>query len=162
MSHASPAQLHDIAVWRVQKILNEYEQVATLNRAHGADLARTPESGIANTVRDAVATQRQAELLEIHKGWPGSAGGGQVQLQRFASADPARNRRRFWRMFQTLIHEYVHTITHSRYSAYADSLGDPRGHTLREGVTDVFDGQVPKVLQIAPEPLAVSCCGYAA
>jgi hypothetical protein len=111
--------------------------VAELNREHGADLTRSPEQGIATGVRDEIARRRTVELLEIHKGWPASAGNGQVHLQRFVRSDATQNRRQLWRLFQTIIHEYLHTLTHARYSRYAHSLGDPRGHTLREGVTDV-------------------------
>jgi hypothetical protein len=43
-----------------------------------------------------------------------------------------------WQSFQTLVHEYAHTLDHRRYRAYAAKLGktDPaRGPTLREGAT---------------------------
>jgi hypothetical protein len=68
-------------------------------------------------------------------------GRGAPPVQRLAAApgsNATENREQFWRLFQTIIHEYMHTLTHARYSQYAHSLGDPRGHTLREGVTDVL------------------------
>lgn len=143
----SPQQQQGVAEWRVQKILNEDERVAELNREHGADLTRSPAQGIAQGVRDQIVQRRTAELLEIHKGWPASAGNGQVQLQRFMRNDTTENRRQFWRLFQTVIHEYLHTLTHARYAQYARSLGDPRGHTLREGVTDVLTKTVWSTVQ---------------
>ena len=70
-----------------------------------------------------------------------------MQLQRFVRSDTTENRRQFWRLFQTIIHEYLHTLTHARYAQYAQSLGDPRGHTLREGVTDVLTKTVWSTVQ---------------
>jgi hypothetical protein len=43
-----------------------------------------------------------------------------------------------WALFQTVIHEYLHTETDPAYSTYADGLGPPKDQTLREGMTDLL------------------------
>jgi peptidoglycan hydrolase-like protein with peptidoglycan-binding domain len=136
---AAEAELDGIAQWRVQKILNEVEEVADLNEEHGALVNRAKEKGYIEQVRDEIKVSRRADLLEIHKGWPGAANPNthEVFLQMFKSADDTGNRRFMWDAFQTLIHEYIHTLTHSAYSAYADGLPDAaKSHALREGMTD--------------------------
>lgn len=43
-----------------------------------------------------------------------------------------------WRYFQTIIHEYIHTLTDDDYKDYANTLDNQRKHALMEGMTDVF------------------------
>lgn len=133
-----PDEQMEIARWRVEKILRSNDDVAALNEEHHADRTRAPEGAIVVPIAERIANARTAELLEIHKGWPGAASDGVVQLQRFEGADNAANRDNMWDLFQTVIHEYIHTLAHDDYSNYADSLDEGRGHTLREGVTDLF------------------------
>lgn len=123
----------------MQKIINETRQVQQLNEEHDAVVSNTTVAGHVQTVITAVAAARQAELLEIHKGWPGSANPNthEVFLQLFKSSSAVENRNFMWRTFQTMIHEYMHTLNHSRYGDYANRLPDrAKGHTLREGMTD--------------------------
>ena len=53
------------------------------------------------------------------------------------SSDAAGNRAFMWQQFRTMIHEYLHTLCHSRYDKHAQRHPDPaRGHALREGMID--------------------------
>jgi peptidoglycan hydrolase-like protein with peptidoglycan-binding domain len=138
---AAGDQLTGIAKWRVQKIVNSNRDVATLNAEYGAIVSRPDEKTVVEAVVTDVAGKRAAELLEIQKGWPGAADPDthEVFMQLFKSADATENRRFMWDSFQTLVHEYIHTLNHSRYRAYSSKLSktDPaRGHTLREGATE--------------------------
>lgn len=138
---AAGDQLAGIAKWRVQKIVNSNRDVAALNADYGAIVSRPDEKTIVDAVVTDVAGKRAAELLEIQKGWPGAADPDthEVFMQLFKSADATENRRFMWDSFQTLVHEYIHTLNHSRYRAYSSKLSktDPaRGHTLREGATE--------------------------
>jgi len=135
------AQLAGIAKWRVQKIVNSNRQVATLNSEYGAVVSRGPEKKVIEEVVDEIASKRGPELREIQKGWPGAANPDthEVFMQLFKSSDAKENRKFMWQSFQTLVHEYIHTLNHSRYRAYSAKLSntDPaRGHTLREGTTE--------------------------
>jgi peptidoglycan hydrolase-like protein with peptidoglycan-binding domain len=138
---AADDQLSGIAKWRVQKIVNSNRDVADLNADYGAIVSRADEKTIVQEVVDDIAGKRGDELREIQKGWPGAADPDthEVFMQLFKSADATENRRFMWDSFQTLVHEYIHTLNHSRYRAWSGKLSktDPaRGHTLREGATE--------------------------
>jgi hypothetical protein len=138
---AAGDKLAGIAKWRVQKIVNSNRQVAQLNADYGAIVSRGPEKKIVEEVVDDIAGKRGAELREIQKGWPGAADPDthEVFMQLFKSTDATENRKFMWQSFQTLVHEYIHTLNHSRYRTYTGKLSktDPaRGHTLREGATE--------------------------
>jgi hypothetical protein len=135
------AMLAGIAHWRVQTIVNSDEQVARLNADYGAIVSRAREKKIIKEVINDIAGKRGAELREIHKGWPGAANPDthEVFMQLFKNADAKKNRTFMWKSFQILVHEYIHTLNHSRYRAYATKLtrsDAARSHTLREGATD--------------------------
>jgi len=138
---AAEKELEGIARWRVQKIVNSNRSVATLNAEHGAIVSRAEEKALIEPLIQEIATKRGDELREIHKGWPGAADPDtrEVFLQLFKSSDAMENRKYMWDQFQTLVHEYVHTLNHSRYRAYSDKLSatdKAKSHTLREGVTE--------------------------
>lgn len=148
---ASPKQLRGTAEWRVEKILRSDAKVQALNTKHNADRTKAPVKGIVADIAKRIVDRRQGQLLEIHKGWPGAASDGKVYLQRFKSADAQKNRRTMWRLFQTIIHEYLHTLTHPKYFAYARSLSKDKGHTLREGMTDLFTKIVYSNVSLTPQ-----------
>lgn len=136
---AADADLKWIAQWRVQKIFNEDWSVEVTHGEHGALPNRAAEKAIIDTVIEEMATRFHDELLEIHKGWGGSADPDNriVYLQLFKSANDDENRLWMWEQFQTMIHEYIHTLAHSRFRSYADGVADDaKSHALREGMTD--------------------------
>jgi hypothetical protein len=100
------------------------------------------EAQIMNGAITTIAAAREQELLDIDRGWEGTAGGGIVSLQRWRLGDDEGQRHHFWDVFQTMIHEYLHTLTHARYYEYANSL--PGGgtsqqyNTLVEGMTSAM------------------------
>jgi hypothetical protein len=134
------AQKHDVAVWRVEKVFRTDDDIKAINKDHGVRRERAAEKTIIDRVENKIANARESQLLEIHIAWPGSAdpATASVFIQRFKETTPEGNRRFMWRMFQTLIHEYIHTLSHSRYHDWANRSPDERGHTLREGMTDYF------------------------
>jgi hypothetical protein len=127
-----------ITAWRIQKIMNEVQSFKDVLKKYGAKSDRAPESGIIAKVQADLMKAREPELLEIQKAWPGAAGGGKIFLQRYRGGSDMADRLVLWELFQTIIHEYIHTITDKRYSDYADSLDAASGQTLREGVTDLL------------------------
>ena len=139
---ASDAQKLAIAKQRVRKVFKDDSQIAEINQEYGFVSDRAPDQGFADTVIDRLAADAvlQPQLLEIHKGWPGSQDPAthSVAIQRFKDADPKANRAFAWRMFETLIHEYIHSLSHTKYATYTNSLPAGRAHTLREGMTDAF------------------------
>lgn len=139
----------DSVEWRVNKIIQDPDITGVIDQQHGAVQSRSTlspgqaktEADIIKAVRNRIIASRRAELIETHKGWPGFADPPtrSVFIQRFKSATDSKNRDFMWDMFQTLIHEYIHTLAHSRYTTYANSLDEQKGgKTYREGMTDYF------------------------
>jgi hypothetical protein len=111
---------------------------------HNADLNRTTEADI---LRQAITTWMSDathlnHLLELRRGWSGVQSGGTIFIQRWDMGNEADNRRQFWSMFQTMIHEYLHKITHPTFSTAARRLGRQREQVFTEGGTSYFDKRV--------------------
>jgi hypothetical protein len=127
--------------------------VAPLNRAHNAspsfDRNNRPRNAEATAqdrvARDVTRTAAQVRRLnEIDRAWDASANPRtrDVNIQLFRPPGGTRADQDFmWDMFQTLIHEYLHTLVHSRYMRFADSFGrsSPENNTLMEGVDSFLD-----------------------
>lgn len=81
------------------------------------------------------------KLVETRRAWGGMASGSQVYVDLFHNPDSTKDRAARWEMFQTLIHEYLHTLVHRDYEAYAKSFGanSEQWNTLIEGVDNVLD-----------------------
>ena len=123
--------------------------VRTLNRKHNASPKfskrgnpRNDEAKILRKLaREFTRTRKQiTELNEIDRGWPASAGSGDINIQIFRGETVEKDRDFLWDMFQTLIHEYLHTLVHKDYEKYADGFGDNSNeyNTLIEGVDSLL------------------------
>jgi hypothetical protein len=135
----SEAIRDDAATWRVDKLLTGNDEVKALDLEHGAIQSRPTEKAIVDKVREKILDDHYDKLLEIHKGWPGFASGGQINIQRFKATTAKANRTAMWRLFHTVIHEYLHTLEHSAHKAYQGGLEQQDGSmTLREGVVEYF------------------------
>ncbi len=127
------------ADWRVDKLLIGNSKVKALDREHGAIQSRPEEALIVDDVREKILDKYYWDLLEIHKGWPGFASDGVVNIQRFKSDEHKTNRAEMWDLFQTVVHEYLHTLEHSAHVAYRRGLdGQDGSMTLHEGVVEYF------------------------
>ena len=123
--------------------------VAELNRDHHAspefDDKNKPQNDEAKILRKLARefTRKRADikrLTEIERGWDATAGEGEINVQIFKKSTPDEDRDWLWEMFQTLIHEYIHTLSHKRYDKYAESFGDQSNQydTLIEGVDSLL------------------------
>ena len=126
-----------------------------INRRHGAVPSDTAEKAILTPiVASFVDTPAKVQrLLELDIGWEGAQLEGVVYLQRFKQqgagataaerkrdAD-AKNRKQLWELFHVCIHEYIHSLAHPAYKAYAHSFyatDKTRYNTLIEGMDDFF------------------------
>jgi peptidoglycan hydrolase-like protein with peptidoglycan-binding domain len=138
-----------------------------VNDKHSAVPSNAKEKAIlAPIIQSFIDTPDKIEtLLNIDTGWGGMQQGGHVFLQRFNSQNPDKdkakeeNRVRMWGLFQTCIHEYIHTLAHPTYQAWAQSFyqkGDnTRYNTLIEGFCDFFTLNVRKAMTIDPATQAV-------
>lgn len=114
--------------------------VAVINDEHGAVPSRAAEKAILDPIRDHFASGEETRLIEIDRGWPATAGGGKVNLQLWRGDTEKKDREIMWDAFQTMIHEYLHTLAHPNYENYADTYGyeAPEYNTLMEGVDSLL------------------------
>lgn len=132
----------------ISYVLSQDEDISTINNQHGAVITRTtpPPSGgdaeatILDRVRAHFATTQTTRLLQIDRAWPATAGGGMVNIQTWRDSTDEGNRRIFWDAFQTMIHEYLHTLAHPDYEAHANTFGYEAAeyNTLMEGVDSLL------------------------
>ncbi|HET9624566.1 MAG TPA: peptidoglycan-binding protein [Kofleriaceae bacterium] len=143
---ADPAESDGAAEWRVDKVLTGYDAVSTIDAEHGAIQTRAAEKAIIDAVRAKIVAARRADLLLIHTWWPGFADNGNIFIQRIQKTDPKTGqvdkptgRSYMWQEFQTIIHEYIHTLEHPEHVKYRGGMQAQRGgFVLREGTTDYF------------------------
>lgn len=83
-----------------------------------------------------------ATLNEIDRNWPATARPEtrEIFFQVFREKTPEADRLLLWDVFQTFIHEYLHTVAHDAYRAFADSFGSSsnEANTLVEGVDSLL------------------------
>ncbi len=148
-SRMDPDQRRETAKALLFYFFQSNSWVRRLNQAHDAapkfDDQQRPQNDEARSL-DRLATEFTAtadqvrRLNEIDRNWPASAQGGQIFIQLFRAETPEKDRLLLWDVFQTLIHEYVHTLEHDDYHAYAQSFGDNSReyNTLVEGVCSLL------------------------
>jgi hypothetical protein len=76
-------------------------------------------------------------LNEIDRNWDASADPTthEVNIQIFKKSTPGKDHEFLWDMYQTLIHEYIHTLAHHDYVTFAEGFGPSQeNNTLIEGV----------------------------
>ncbi|WP_243073645.1 DUF4157 domain-containing protein [Microbacterium sp. SS28] len=81
------------------------------------------------------------KLIFIDRNWGGAQTGGKIYVDMLQSGKVDEDRRARWDMFQTLIHEYGHTLAHADYRTYAGKLkrtSDREWNTLMEGVDSLL------------------------
>jgi hypothetical protein len=157
----SPAQKQDMARHLVFYLFQTRPAIADINRLHNADPKFTPDGKATNqeaTDQQLVASESTAmpeqvkRLNEIDRNWPATAsrGTGDVNIQRFRRPDETTgplagpnvaDRALLWETFQAIIHEYLHTLSHPAYNAFADKFGSDSSqwNTLVEGVDSLLD-----------------------
>jgi len=137
---------------RIRYFLQSFDEVRTVNRTFDAapDWDRTGAAMIdearsqLKVVDELTKTKPQVDrIIEIHRGWEAMARPAisAVYLQRFREPTPSGDRWLLWDMFQTLIHEYLHTLMdRTQYWPHADSFGDgsTQYNTLVEGVDSLL------------------------
>jgi hypothetical protein len=142
--------------------------IAAINKLHFADPKFSGSNVPANdeatdqaTIADeSTATPADVERLnEIDRGWDASANGRDISIQLFKKPDrtdgalagpDVADRDLLWDMFQVLIHEYLHTLSHKAYDRHATRFGSNSAqfNTLIEGVDTLLD----EVVWSAVEP----------
>ncbi len=123
------------------------DAIRDINDTYSASPEWQPKRNAEARILDAVARKVCADgttvqtLLETRRAWGGMAAGSQVFVDLYHNPDATKDRQDRWEMFQTLIHEYIHTLSHRDYEKYAKSFGVDTGqwNTLIEGVDNVLE-----------------------
>ncbi|HKD84215.1 MAG TPA: hypothetical protein VKB58_05665 [Terriglobales bacterium] len=133
--------------------------ILAINKAHNADPkfvgkdSPNDEAKDQALVADEITKDKDnvKNLNEIERGWGGKEDAGKIYVQLFKAPDVTSgpeagqnlpDRKFLWKLFQTLIHEYLHTLVHPKYDAYATGKygGDSsQWNTLIEGVDSLLD-----------------------
>ena len=81
------------------------------------------------------------KLIYIDRNWGGAQVGWQIYVDMFQTGEVDEDRAARWEMFQTLVHEYGHTLAHKDYRQYASKLkekSEREWNTLMEGVDSLL------------------------
>jgi len=120
----------------IDYLVDNQAELGVVRARHNADHSPgRPELTIATQFKtDYVADGNNRHRLEIiDQGWPALNSGGVVSIQPFVGATPAATRSVRWNAFQTMIHEYFHSLNHPNYYRYARQLGGDSESVLVEG-----------------------------
>jgi LysM repeat protein len=91
---------------------------------------------------------KKAQVIKIRRIWPGLHTPGMIEIDRTKGATEAENRTKRWKLFQTLIHEYMHALAHWNYADRIEARaqdGNRPSHFrsyMIEGATDFFADKV--------------------
>jgi uncharacterized protein DUF4157 len=103
---------------------------------------KNDEAVIQVKIADEIAATDAQRVFEIIRGWPGAHREGRVKLQTTKQPAGPKERAHFWKLYQTSIHEYIHSLMNGDYRRYAQSFpgkDKSREHnTLVEGVATVL------------------------
>lgn len=124
------------AVDMINYLVDNQAELGVVRARHNADHSPgRPERAIAETFKtDYVAHgSNRARLVLVDRGWPALNQAGIVSIQPFEGATPTATRRVRWDAFQTMIHEYFHTLNHPNYFRYTGTLGRDDRSVLVEG-----------------------------
>jgi hypothetical protein len=130
----------------VRYLIHNQDEVLPVHTLHSAIPSRATEKAIIDLIITDYSAANKTELEVMDRGWPALTGGGIVELQPFEGGTPDETRRILWRSFQTMIHEYLHTITHKNYADVATNIGGAQESILIEGGTSLFTDDVWKTI----------------
>jgi hypothetical protein len=119
-----------------------YDPAQIARSLHYDGTRATPDRAEHDRVRDLWLTTHDGlnTAKAMARTWPAEASTGTVFLQ---LRDPAyQDRVGMWRLFGTLVHEFLHIVTHPNYGNAADAIGGGARDILIEGMDDHMRAQV--------------------
>jgi hypothetical protein len=154
----SPDQKKEKARNLINYFIQSDRTILELNRQHNAETARTrpspgepeAEATILNRIRaEYINTPAKvAKLNELDRGWPGQADTdkGIVFMQLFKEKTDIGNRTKLWKSFQTLIHEYLHTLAHKNFQKAAQSYPGGDESVEYNALIEGFDSLLTEIV----------------
>lgn len=137
-----PVSEGDILGWTDYFMDNGSYEPAQVAQAHHYDGTRArPDKAEHDRVRDVwLGRGGRAKATQMIRSWPAEAGSGTVFLQ---LRDPAyQNKVGMWDLFATMVHEFLHLVTHPNYSDAAEAVGGGARDILVEGMDEHMKTQV--------------------
>jgi hypothetical protein len=147
----SPAQRADVAKSLLLYFFQSDARIRRLNQDHDAtprfdarDVPQNDEGRALDRVASAfIRTAANVRRLdEIERNWPAEAQPRtrDIFFQVFRGSDRDGDRLLLWDVFQTFIHEYMHTLAHPDYQRFASTFGESsnENNTLMEGVDSLL------------------------
>ncbi len=131
-------------------LVDNQQELGVVRARHNADHSPgRPEARIAaDFKRDYIAHGTNQHKLEImDQAWPALNAGGVVSIQPFEGATPRATRTVRWDAFQTMIHEYFHSLTHPNFYRLAGQLGGDRESVLVEGGASLMTDEAWTIIQ---------------
>ena len=119
-----------------------YEPAQIAASKHYDSTRATPDRAEHDRVRDLWVTTHDGrnKAKQMARAWPAEASTGTVFLQ---LRDPSyQDRVGMWGLFGTMVHEFLHLITHPNYGNTADAIGGGARDILVEGMDDHMGQQV--------------------
>ena len=155
-------QKHDAALQRATYLLNTEGVFSHIDQEHSADRTRSPESGILKTVLEIIVKDNRDKLLLIvATSAAATQRDGLIKIQRMKKGgDPDEE---LWDKFGSMVHEYLHSLTHRRWHAYRDSKkeSDPQAaDALAEGVTEFLTRAVMSQINPNDQKLHKAVIGH--
>ena len=137
-----PVSEGDILGWADYFLDNGSYEPAQIAQTFNYDSTRArPDRAEHDRVRDRwLGRGGRAKVRQMIRSWPAEAGSGTVFLQ---LRDPAyQDRVGMWSLFTTLIHEFLHLVTHPNYDDAANAVGGGARDILVEGMDEHMKMQV--------------------
>jgi hypothetical protein len=126
-----------------------YEPAQIAQTMHYDGTRARPDRAEHDRVRDLwLRRGGRSKVTQMIRAWPAEAGSGTVFLQ---LRDPGyQDRVGMWSLFATLVHEFLHLVTHPNYDDAANAVGGGGRDVLVEGMdehmkTQVWDAVRPRI-----------------
>jgi hypothetical protein len=158
LAKMTPGQKKDKARELISYFIQSDRGILELNRQHNANTARVTispgESESEATILNRIRTEyvntpdKVTKLNEIDRGWPAQARSqeGIVFMQLFKEKTDVDNRKRLWSSFQTLIHEYMHTLADKKFREYSGSFGGGEESVEFNTLIEGFDSLLTEIV----------------
>ena len=141
--------------------------VLEVDTAYHAQPRGTAEAPLRQTLREALTLPvasggRREHLEEIAKGVKGAEGAGVIGVQLLAADTDEGCRLQMCEYFQTLVHEYLHSLQHADLDLYVQKLKQENraweANVLKEGLTELL-ARIAWSGVVATTPLRVAVEG---
>ncbi len=136
-----PKAAKSLMLARLKHIALNNAGLGSLTPLYGLAHDKPPGKGVVEQVYDQLIAERSQDLFNIERSWPGthSPATHETTVQLFTAPTPQAEIDERWKLLQTMVHEYMHSLAHDAFRKFYDSQRktNPKlSNALREGTTD--------------------------